>query len=678
MKQSLIIFFVMAIMLSLALDTPARADVTQHGISEPADDHGDSYGNATSVSANSSTSGDIEIENDIDYFNFSATSGHTYTIETTLGTLDDSDITLYDTNGLSVIDSDDDSGSGAASKLVWTCTDTGTYYIMVEGHFYASIGTYTLNISAESGGSAGDDHGDSYSDASALTVGVKKNGNIETGGDEDYFEFDASANVTYDIETTLKTLDDSALTLYKTNGFSKIDTDDNSGAGQASKITWTCTSSGTYYIKVEGDWSSSTGTYSLLVSIATDSGNGGNDDDHADNVSGATYVTIGSTVGGELETSGDLDYFKFSATSGADYTIEITLKSLYDSYIYLYDTNGATTIASDDNSATGLASRIKWTCTTSGTYYIKVEGAIASYTGAYSMKITGSGGDSDDTGGGTDGGSGGDESDGDYGDSAADSSPVGINTPISGGFTDATDVDFFNFSAVAGTDYSITTTVGALSNTVIYLYDTNGITEISNDDNSGSDGGSKISWSCATTGTYYLKLIGTGSYSLLVSASGGSDDGDATDDHGDVASNATNILTGTTVSGTIGDSNDTDWFAFTAELGVNYNIIVSHLTLDGSTIDLYSSDGVTFIASTYSTVNSPSSQIIWAATDDGTYYLKVSGLQGATGTYTITIKNTNADDIVNNSCFIATASYGKMHLPSLFDKIVEVVKGVLY
>jgi hypothetical protein len=60
-----------------------------------------------------------------------------------------------------------------------------------------------------------------------------------------------------------------------------------------------------------------------------------------------------------------------------------------DTYIYLYYTDGTTEIAHNDDGGSGYASRIEWSCTTTGTYYVKVRHfSTSSGTGSYDISVT--------------------------------------------------------------------------------------------------------------------------------------------------------------------------------------------------------------------------------------------------------------------------------------------------
>ena len=111
----------------------------------PADDHGDSGSDATGITEGSATDGDLGTAGDVDYFYFETQQGRWYTIQTSLGTLADSIITLYDASG-SRIDGNDNIGETTrASGLEWPAPSSATYYVKVEGAD-GKTGTYRLSL----------------------------------------------------------------------------------------------------------------------------------------------------------------------------------------------------------------------------------------------------------------------------------------------------------------------------------------------------------------------------------------------------------------------------------------------------------------------------------------------------------------------------------------------------
>ena len=115
---------------------------------------------------------------------------------------------------------------------------------------------------------------------------------------------------------------------------------------------------------------------------------GGTGDDHGNNAAASTPVLVPSSTLGNVEVDTDVDWFRFSAIVGTDYTFETILGTLPDSVLRLIDTNGVTQIAFDDDGGEGLASRIEWTAPANGTYYLEVGSFNDTQTGTYSLVIT--------------------------------------------------------------------------------------------------------------------------------------------------------------------------------------------------------------------------------------------------------------------------------------------------
>lgn len=72
----------------------------------------------------------------------------------------------------------------------------------------------------------------------------------------------------------------------------------------------------------------------------------------------------------------------------------------------------------------------------------------------------------------------------------------------------AGDVDYLKFVGISGSNYEIWTTNlgGALNDTVLTLYSTDGVTVLAtNDDDPFAPPASRLQWICPATGTYYLK-----------------------------------------------------------------------------------------------------------------------------------------------------------------------------
>lgn len=100
-----------------------------------------------------------------------------------------------------------------------------------------------------------------------------------------------------------------------------------------------------------------------------------------------------------LYPRGDRDWLYFDAKMGADYTIRMPSGDI-DSYLNLYSTDAKTLIKSDDDGAgiTGGLSKITWTATKAGRYYIMVEDystyeGYGGETGDYTIQLDEEGGE---------------------------------------------------------------------------------------------------------------------------------------------------------------------------------------------------------------------------------------------------------------------------------------------
>jgi len=110
------------------------------------------------VSVGGSIAGEIEVEGDVDYIAVELVAGVTYQIDlegsrTGSGTLIDPFLTgIFNSNNVSVAGPDDDAGVSTNSRIIFTPTVSGTYYIGAS-HFdntsLTDIGTYTLYVEVE-------------------------------------------------------------------------------------------------------------------------------------------------------------------------------------------------------------------------------------------------------------------------------------------------------------------------------------------------------------------------------------------------------------------------------------------------------------------------------------------------------------------------------------------------
>ena len=119
---------------------------------------------------------------------------------------------------------------------------------------------------------------------------------------------------------------------------------------------------------------------------------GSDSDDHSDTRAGATVLTLGSSVSGQIETGDDVDYFSVQISGSG--TLAVYTTGDLDTMGELQSSSGSV-LASNDDGGTGRNFRIVRTVA-SCSYYIKV-GSYGSNTGSYTLHADFSNSDNDFT-----------------------------------------------------------------------------------------------------------------------------------------------------------------------------------------------------------------------------------------------------------------------------------------
>ena len=312
--------------------------------------------------------GDIEHEGDVDLFSFRARSGYYYTIRVRHGTNPDTILTLLDSDGRFITE-DDDSGGDGEPWLEWAAPSSAIYYVEVRGFAGGDIGTYRIEMGESDPeptpapqptlapapttvpARAADDHADGISGATRISVGDGLNGDIEHEGDVDLFSFRAQSGYNYTIRVRHGANPDTILTLLDSDGRLITEDDDSGGDGEP-RLEWAAPSTGNYYVEVRGFDGDATGTYRIDLDesdpepvpaptaapapppVA---------DDHSDIIAGATLISLGDTLNGDIEHEGDVDLFSFRARSDYYYTIRVRHGTNPDTILTLLDSDGRLT-----------------------------------------------------------------------------------------------------------------------------------------------------------------------------------------------------------------------------------------------------------------------------------------------------------------------------------------------
>ena len=236
------------------------------------------------VEVGGTATGEIQYEDDRDWFAVELTAGETYKVELlgnrgSGGTLINPYIRgIHDSDGRLISDTTDySSGPRSDSQVYFTPDEDGTYYVAagsyLSGYRDEDVGTYTVQVSI-------DDFRDDVDTTGTVEVGGSVAGEIEAQGDEDWFAVTLDAGKTYQIDMEGSPTDSGTLAnplLYgmrDTDGNQIVSTwDRDSGEGLNSRVTFTPDEDATYYVAAGsgGHWQAedshgrSLGTYTLSV-----------------------------------------------------------------------------------------------------------------------------------------------------------------------------------------------------------------------------------------------------------------------------------------------------------------------------------------------------------------------------------------------------------------------------
>ena len=492
------------------------------------------------VTVGGSVTGEIELGSDRDWFAVTLQAGKTYQIDlegrdTDGGTLRDPYLRgIYDSNGNRISGTrDDNDGTRLNSRVAFTATEDGAYYVSVSvGAYSSAAGTYTLSVEE-----LPDHYTAGIDTTGTVTVGGSVTGEIELGSDRDWFAVTLQAGKTYQIDlegsrSGSGTLVDPYLRgIYDADGNlipGAANDDDGHTDAQSldyraiNRVAFTATEDGTYYMSA-GAYSNHEGTYTLSVTDITER----IEDDHTtwtdtDGTVTVGGVTVGGSVTGEIEFWGDRDWFAVELDADRTYRIDLEGRAnksgtLLDPYLRgIFDEDGNLIPGTTrDDGGWGTNSRVKFTTTEDGTYYVSA-GAYSDRVGTYTMTVK------DVTDGIPDDYTAGTDTDG----------TVMVGGSVMGEVDYKGDHDWFAVTLQADKNYQIDlkgrlSGNGTLLDPYLYgIHDVNGDLIAGTTDDQGGDGNnnSRVTFTATEDATYYVSagaFIGpwkdyVGTYTLSV------------------------------------------------------------------------------------------------------------------------------------------------------------------
>ncbi len=616
-----------------------------------ADDYLASTATTATISPGGTRSGNIETIGDSDWFKISLLAGYSYAFDlkgqdTANGTHPDPALSLMNASG-SLLTSDDDSGVGYNALITWTTTYSGVYYLAADA-YYDETGTYLLSASS-------DDYAGTIASTAMVTVGGTRTGNIETGGDHDWFKINLIAGQKYRFEargadTANGTLEDPYLSLRNSTGVI-LSFDDDSGDGLNSRLEWSAAYTGVYFLDANA-YQYSKGTYQLSATQLID--------DYSANTATTGAVAVGGSRSGNIETADDIDWFKIGLSTGFIYTIQLKgapsgSGTLTDPYFDgIYDASGHYLDGtSNDDFGSGRESKVTFTPSATGNYYLSAA-AYGSLTGSYTLSVTRQAIAAD------------------LPASTATSAAIAVGGTFRSSIGFAGDVDWVKTTLTAGQSYAVElnadeTNSSPLSDPLfVGIYTSTGslIGGTTNDDY-GVGRNSHVTFSPGNTGTYYLAAAGysttQGAYELhLLSTAAGADDA------GNTIATTASLTVGTAKSGTINFARDVDWFKINLTAGQQYAVNVRGFDSGAGTlanpelVGIYNAVGVLTPGTGNDNLpDSPDAQSLFRPTASCAYFVAVKAADDTTGTYTVSV-NTEAvsGDLPDNSTTTASVAAG--------------------
>ena len=615
---------------------------------EALDDYVARISTTGTVAVGGSVTGEIEHDFDLDWFAVTLDAGRSYRFDvegsdTNAGTMRDPYMLVYDADGNPIPGTfNDDGGVGFNSRLVFEPENAGTYYIAA-GYFSVGVpGTYRVSVEKL------DDHPAGTGTTGTVAVGGSATGEIERAGDQDWFAVTLEAGKSYRIDLEGSPTDAGTLRNPYLRGVYDADgslipgtTDNNAGTGHNARLQFEPENAGTHYIAA-GANGDRTGTYRVsVVEVGEDppAGTGTTGtvaefrDDYVAGTGTTGTVPAGDSATGELERSGDRDWFAVTLEAGKSYRIDLegsptdggTLRNPYLRGVY--DADGSLIPGTtDNNGGTGLNSRLVFEPESTGTHYIAA-GANGHRTGTYRVSV--------------------EELD-DYVAGTGTTGAVAAGGSATGEIERAGDRDWFAVTLEAGKSYRIdlegsSTNDGTLTDPFIRgVHDADGnLIDGTTDNNGGTGLNSRLFFEPESAGTHYIAAGAngdrTGTYRVSVAEVG--------DDHPAGTGTTGAVAVGGSATGEIERPHDRDWFEVTLEAGKSYRIDLEGSPTDAGTLrnpylrGVYDADGNRIRGTTDNNGGTDhNARLVFEPENAGTHYIAAGANGHRTGTYELSVE----------------------------------------
>src|SRR3989338_2834923 len=275
--------------------------------------------------------------------------------------------------------------------------------------------------------------------------------------DEDWYQVSLTAGSTYQFDMSSSVLD-GVLKVYDSSGYQWAYADNgyvnNSYTGAPESLSFSPTSSGSYYVSVSNWDGYTTGSFTLSASVTA---TGGAVDTVGDWHTDANVGSLAATgsVSGSVDNSYDSDWYAVQLTAGQNYLFSLSSTAPLDTSLSLYDANGwylnsSWTYQGDES--------LFFSAPSTGTYYLAVYGDYSN-TGSFPLTPSTA----------TAGGGGADA----IPDNTTTFAPLAVGGSVNGTINSDTDYgDWYSVSLLGSTTYQFDLSA-ALMDGQLGLYDAN-------------------------------------------------------------------------------------------------------------------------------------------------------------------------------------------------------------
>ncbi|MEE4376978.1 MAG: S8 family serine peptidase, partial [Candidatus Competibacteraceae bacterium] len=213
-------------------------------------------------------------------------------------------------------------------------------------------------------------------------------GKLQYKGDTDWYRLELSAGIGYRLAMIGITLEDPYLSLFDSAG-ALVGSNNHSDGSLNAFITFTPSTTGTFFLSAEAFSFDQTGTYIVEVYDLRPAFDGIPGD-------ASTPVTLSAptTFSSQVDFAGDQDWLRVAFNEGDTYQIALNGQAksddpLGDPVLELYDANGVL-LAVNDDGGPGLNALLNYTAPGSGAYFVNARAYGGHATGFYQLEITGS------------------------------------------------------------------------------------------------------------------------------------------------------------------------------------------------------------------------------------------------------------------------------------------------